>query len=242
LKDADFLVLLSFAKNRPLFPPVKRSWGGQLHETDDYRDFTSSLTFQQQAQYPKLYSSLSIPSAIIMNSIAQLAARSTRLNGASALRQANPIARRAFTNGTSTALHSLQSNRLTVLATTGPTTSISRFQPATRNSGLLMSRAMLRNTASNIARGQSRGVVTETITVGAAILGAGKLIGAGAAAAGLIGAGTGIGTVFGALITGVARNPALRGQLFAYAILGFAFAEATGLFALMVSFLILFAM
>lgn len=105
-----------------------------------------------------------------------------------------------------------------------------------------MSRAMLRNTASNIARGQSRSVVTETITVGAAILTAGKLIGAGTAAAGLIGAGTGIGTVFGSLITGVARNPALRGQLFSYAILGFAFAEATGLFALMVSFLILFAM
>ena len=105
-----------------------------------------------------------------------------------------------------------------------------------------MSRAMLRNTASNLARGQSRGVATETVAVGAAILGAGKLIGAGAAAAGLIGAGTGIGTVFGALITGVARNPSLRGQLFAYAILGFAFAEATGLFALMVSFLILFAM
>lgn len=128
------------------------------------------------------------------------------------------------------------------LPQTGPTTSISRFQPATRNSGLLMSRSMLRNTTSNIARGQSRGIVTETITIGAAILGAGKLIGAGAAAAGLIGAGTGIGTVFGALITGVARNPALRGQLFGYAILGFAFAEATGLFALMVSFLILFAM
>jgi F-type H+-transporting ATPase subunit c len=105
-----------------------------------------------------------------------------------------------------------------------------------------MSRAMLRNTASNIARGQSRGIVTETITVGAAILGAGKLIGAGAAATGLIGAGAGIGTVFGSLITGVARNPALRAQLFAYAILGLAFAEATGLFALMVSFLILFAM
>ena len=81
-----------------------------------------------------------------------------------------------------------------------------------------MSRALLRNSASNIARGQARGVVTETITVGAAILGAGKLIGAGAAAAGLIGAGTGIGTVFGSLITGVARNPALRGQvrLFSY--------------------------
>jgi F-type H+-transporting ATPase subunit c len=105
-----------------------------------------------------------------------------------------------------------------------------------------MSRAMMRNTASNITRNQSRGIVTETITIGAAVLSAGKFIGAGAAAAGLIGAGTGIGTVFGALISGVARNPALRGQLFSYAILGFAFAEATGLFALMVSFLILFAM
>jgi len=102
--------------------------------------------------------------------------------------------------------------------------------------------AMLRNAVSVIARNQSRGVATETITIGAAILGAGKLIGAGAAAAGLIGAGTGIGTVFGALINGVARNPSLTGQLFGYAILGFAFAEATGLFALMVSFLILFAM
>lgn len=182
------------------------------------------------------------PSVIIMNSIAQLAARSGRLTGSS-LRQANPIARRAFTNGTSRACFPfpILGTANTSLLPTGPSTAISRFQPATR-SGLLMSRAMLRNTTSNLARGQSRGVVTETITLGAAVLGAGKLIGAGAAAAGLIGAGTGIGTVFGALITGVARNPALRSQLFSYAILGFAFAEATGLFALMVSFLILFTM
>lgn len=182
------------------------------------------------------------PSLIIMNSITHLAARSGRLAGSS-IRQANPIARRAYTNGACESLlsRSPSSVQLTHLLPTGPSTAISRFQPATR-SGLLMSRAMLRNTASNIARGQSRGVVTETITLGAAVLGAGKLIGAGAAAAGLIGAGTGIGTVFGALITGVARNPALRSQLFSYAILGFAFAEATGLFALMVSFLILFTM
>nr|YP_010608770.1 ATP9 [Drechslerella dactyloides]WAN89850.1 ATP9 [Drechslerella dactyloides] len=56
---------------------------------------------------------------------------------------------------------------------------------------------------------------------------ASKIIGTGLATTGLIGAGVGIGVVFGALILGVARNP---GQLFAYAILGFAFAEATGLF------------
>merc|ERR1711964_829819 len=42
--------------------------------------------------------------------------------------------------------------------------------------------------------------------------------------------------VAAAKIQGVARNPSLRGQLFQYAVLGFAFAEATGLFALMVSF------
>jgi F-type H+-transporting ATPase subunit c len=69
---------------------------------------------------------------------------------------------------------------------------------------------------------------------------AAKIIGTGLATTGLIGAGIGIGVVFGALILGVARNPSLRGQLFSYAILGFAFAEATGLFALMMAFLLLY--
>ena len=68
-----------------------------------------------------------------------------------------------------------------------------------------------------------------------------KLIASGLATTGLIGAGVGIGVVFGALILGVARNPSLRGQLFSYAILGFAFSEATGLFALMMSFLLLYS-
>ena len=67
-----------------------------------------------------------------------------------------------------------------------------------------------------------------------------KIIGTGLATTGLIGAGIGIGVVFGALILGVARNPSLRGQLFSYAILGFAFSEATGLFALMMAFLLLY--
>jgi F-type H+-transporting ATPase subunit c len=67
-----------------------------------------------------------------------------------------------------------------------------------------------------------------------------KILGAGIATTGLIGAGVGIGTVFGALILGVARNPMMKDQLFAYAILGFAFSEATGLFALMIAFLLLY--
>ena len=45
----------------------------------------------------------------------------------------------------------------------------------------------------------------------------------GSAAIGLGGAGIGIGLVFASLLTAVARNPSLRGQLFSYAILGFAF-------------------
>src|SRR3954467_11110602 len=69
---------------------------------------------------------------------------------------------------------------------------------------------------------------------------AAKIIGTGLATTGLIGAGVGIGGVFGALILGVARNPSLRGQLFSYAILGFAFSAETGLFALMMAFLLLY--
>jgi F-type H+-transporting ATPase subunit c len=71
---------------------------------------------------------------------------------------------------------------------------------------------------------------------------AAKFIGAGAATVGVAGSGAGIGTVFGSLIIGYARNPSLKGQLFSYAILGFALSEAMGLFCLMVAFLILFAL
>lgn len=57
---------------------------------------------------------------------------------------------------------------------------------------------------------QSRGVVAETTT--AAILAAAKMQGAGFATIGLAGAGIGIGSVFAALINGVARNPSMRGR------------------------------
>jgi len=72
------------------------------------------------------------------------------------------------------------------------------------------------------------------------MLQAAKLIGAGLSVIALAGVGAGIGTVFAALITAVARNPNLTKQLFAYAILGFALTEAIALFALMMAFLILF--
>jgi F-type H+-transporting ATPase subunit c len=74
------------------------------------------------------------------------------------------------------------------------------------------------------------------------ILEAGKMIGAGAATVGLAGAGAGIGTVFGAYIIGVSRNPSLQGELFKICIFGFALTEAMALFCLMMAFLILFAL
>ena len=70
---------------------------------------------------------------------------------------------------------------------------------------------------------------------------AAKIIGTGLATTGLIGAGAGIGLIFSSLISSTARNPQVRNQLFSFAILGFALAEATGLFALMIAFLVLFA-
>ena len=70
---------------------------------------------------------------------------------------------------------------------------------------------------------------------------AAKFIGAGLAVISLGGAATGIGIVFGALITGVARNPSLKGELFNLAILGFALCEALGLFGLLMALMFLYA-
>jgi len=76
--------------------------------------------------------------------------------------------------------------------------------------------------------------------LGDALLSSSKLVGAGLATIGLVGAGMGVGVVFGSLISSISRNPALKGELFRYAILGFALTEAVGLLALMMAFLILF--
>jgi F-type H+-transporting ATPase subunit c len=62
------------------------------------------------------------------------------------------------------------------------------------------------------------------------LLQAAKFVGAGLATIGLAGAGVGIGTVFGALVIGISRNPSLKDELFKTAILGFALTEAIALF------------
>jgi F-type H+-transporting ATPase subunit c len=71
-------------------------------------------------------------------------------------------------------------------------------------------------------------------------LDAAKMIGAGLAVIALAGVGVGIGNIFSSLVTSIARNPAARGEVFGIGILGFALTEAIALFALLVSFLILF--
>jgi len=67
-----------------------------------------------------------------------------------------------------------------------------------------------------------------------------KILGAGIATCSLIGAGVGVGVVFGSLLVSVSRNPSLKNELFQYAILGFALTEAVGLLGLMMAFLLLF--
>lgn len=67
-----------------------------------------------------------------------------------------------------------------------------------------------------------------------------KILAAGLATIGLVGAGVGVGSVFAALIIGSSRNFGKRKELFNNAILGFALTEAIGLFALMMAFLLLY--
>ena len=71
-------------------------------------------------------------------------------------------------------------------------------------------------------------------------LAAAKMIGAGLAVIGVGGVGAGIGNIFSSLIGSIARNPAARSQVFGLAMLGFALVEAVALYALLISFLILF--
>lgn len=92
--------------------------------------------------------------------------------------------------------------------------------------------SVLKATSRNAFQVQRRAYSSE---IAQAMVEVSKNLGMGSAAIGLTGAGIGIGLVFAALLNGVARNPALRGQLFSYAILGFAFVEAIGLFDLMIA-------
>ena len=68
---------------------------------------------------------------------------------------------------------------------------------------------------------------------------AAKIIGAGLAVIGLGGVGAGIGSIFAALVSAIARNPSARSQVFPIGMLGFALVEAVALYALLIAFFFL---
>ena len=70
---------------------------------------------------------------------------------------------------------------------------------------------------------------------------AAKLIGAGLAMIGAIGAGLGIGVLAGGAVQGIARNPDAAGTIPTNMILGIAFAEAVAIYCLVVALLLIFA-
>ena len=69
---------------------------------------------------------------------------------------------------------------------------------------------------------------------------AAKLIGAGLAMVGTIGAGIGIGMLVNGAVQGIARNPDASGYVQTNMILGIAFTEAVAIYCLVVALLILF--
>lgn len=69
---------------------------------------------------------------------------------------------------------------------------------------------------------------------------AAKFIGAGLAVLPLLGVGLGLGILFGNFMQGAFRNPSATSGLNAQFYIAFALTEATGLFALVIAFLILF--
>ena len=70
---------------------------------------------------------------------------------------------------------------------------------------------------------------------------AAKFIGAGLATLGMIGAGIGVGNIFGNFLNGALRNPSAADGQFARLIFGFAVTEALGIFSLLIALLLLFA-
>ncbi len=67
-----------------------------------------------------------------------------------------------------------------------------------------------------------------------------KYLGAGLTVFGMAGAALGVGNIFAAFLSGVARNPSAEGKLFKYAIIGAGLAEAMGIFALGIGVMLLF--
>ena len=69
---------------------------------------------------------------------------------------------------------------------------------------------------------------------------AAKFIGAGIACLGMGGAAIGVGNIFGNYLSAAMRNPSAAPGQFTNLLIGFALAEATGLFGLLIALIILF--
>jgi F-type H+-transporting ATPase subunit c len=69
---------------------------------------------------------------------------------------------------------------------------------------------------------------------------AARYIGAGLAAMGMIGAGIGLGVLFGNYLNGALRNPSAAPSQQPMLFLGLALTEALGIFALVIALLVLF--
>jgi F-type H+-transporting ATPase subunit c len=67
---------------------------------------------------------------------------------------------------------------------------------------------------------------------------AAKLIGAGIAMCGMIGAGIGVGNIFGQFLAGALRNPSAAGSQIGNLFVGAALAEALGILAFVMGILI----
>ena len=70
---------------------------------------------------------------------------------------------------------------------------------------------------------------------------AAKLVGAGLATLGMIGAGVGVGTIFSGFLQGALRNPTAAAGQFTNLILGAALTEALGILSFVLGLLILFS-
>ena len=66
-----------------------------------------------------------------------------------------------------------------------------------------------------------------------------RLIGAGLAAIGMVGAGIGVGRIWASYIEAIGSNPAAKDEIGAFIWIGFAVTEAIALFALIMAFIIL---
>ncbi|HJD56803.1 MAG: F0F1 ATP synthase subunit C [Rickettsia endosymbiont of Culicoides impunctatus] len=67
-----------------------------------------------------------------------------------------------------------------------------------------------------------------------------KFIGVGLMAIGMLGAAIGVGNIFSALLTSIARNPSAAEQLQKVALIGAGLTEAMGLFSFVIAILLIF--